>query len=672
MRLFSRAFVPTVVLTTAVLSVGAPPETTTAPPDPDKQLLLEAGVPVHGEGLLQFFRERSRGDTKPDPKHVARLIRQLGSDAFSEREQAADELTGLGPAVLTQLVLAQRHTDPEVAGRAKTCVQKIESAWHPGLLAAGVRYLLRQPPDGTAQALLQLLPFATTEEAQEEIWFGLDALAVRQRSLDPVFARALKDPEPVRRALAVYLLGRRGNAEQRGQAKQLLADLDPVVRLRAAQGLLGAKDKDAVPVLIALLDQPSIEVAWQAEELLHYVAGDLSPEAIVGTGSAPARESARKAWEGWWRQHGPAIDLPKLDQEPRRPGLVLMADVTGSHAWLTGCDGKPRWQFKESCSYIDVQLLRGARLLMAQCPARPPGGLAAPGEPVAIGVTERDVEGKILWQYRGVSHPVACRRLPNGNTQIVDFHQGVEEVTPQGERIFFRKRVPPGENPPHLAAPFLLGNGRLAYRLDRGRLSGLAEADFVTGRIIKELTTAVRFSRSVEMQSLPGGHHLLMSGLDRLVLEVDAAGKTVWQYQSSVNHAVRLRSGNILISSNQPDRVVEIDRSGKMVGEIAVTSSPRLRTCLELVRLGFDAPYPADLDLATSVSYRIRGLSSSDARVRELSAIALGRFGPKAAEAIPALTQALSDPDQLVRRRAQDAVKAIRLEGSTIQPKRGP
>ena len=55
-----------------------------------------------------------------------------------------------------------------------------------------------------------------------------------------------------------------------------------VVRLRAAQGLLAGKDTAGVPVLIDLLADAGVEVRWQAEELLRWLAVDAAPEAVVG------------------------------------------------------------------------------------------------------------------------------------------------------------------------------------------------------------------------------------------------------------------------------------------------------------------------------------------------------------------------------------------------------
>jgi hypothetical protein len=57
------------------------------------------------------------------------------------------------------------------------------------------------------------------------------------------------------------------------------------------------------------------------------------------------------------------------------------------------------------------------------------------------------------------------------------------------------------------------------------------------------------------------------------VVEVDAAGKVVWEYQiAGACYAQRLPNGNTLVVSNATG-IVEVDRHGKKVWERAITSS---------------------------------------------------------------------------------------------------
>src|SRR5262249_10557630 len=131
-------------------------------------------------------------------------------------------------------------------------------------------------------------------------------------------------------------------------ARRCLDDRDPLVRLRAAQGLLAATqpDKTALPALIALLDGSPLTVAWQAEELLVYATMRRQPP--VGGGSTQGRERSASEWRHWWREHGARFDLSRLHHSGRRPGLVMVYEEgDGSGAlWVCGCDGVARHRVK--------------------------------------------------------------------------------------------------------------------------------------------------------------------------------------------------------------------------------------------------------------------------------------------------------------------------------------
>jgi HEAT repeat protein len=74
-----------------------------------------------------------------------------------------------------------------------------------------------------------------------------------------------------------------------------------------------------------------------------------------------------------------------------------------------------------------------------------------------------------------------------------------------------------------------------------------------------------------------------------------------------------------------------------------------------LVRIG-----PALEILSKVLLVLITALGDGNAWVRWLAAETLGRIGPAAAEAMPALTAALQDPDQEVLKAAKDALERIR------------
>jgi hypothetical protein len=67
---------------------------------------------------------------KPAPakteKELNRLIQQLGSDLFKEREQASAELSKLGGTIMTTLKEAIKNPDAEIRRRARQLIEQIE------------------------------------------------------------------------------------------------------------------------------------------------------------------------------------------------------------------------------------------------------------------------------------------------------------------------------------------------------------------------------------------------------------------------------------------------------------------------------------------------------------------------------------------------------------------
>lgn len=568
--------------------------------DDDEAALRKAGVKVDGDELLAYLRRRGGADD--DLTGIDQLVRDLGAPAYRTRVVAAVKLISLGPVALPRLRKAAKESeDREVVRSAKRCADLVAKAWDYEQHRAAVRLLARRAGAGTTPAFLHHLPYIADEEVEADIWYSLDAMA--RKGIDPAFRKALASPFPSRRAVAGFVLGRYGDKKQRDDAFGLLSDADATVRLRTAQGMLGAKNKAGVPALIALLDQPSIALAWQAEELLHYTAGKASPKELVGAGSAKSRAECRKAWEAWWKLNGGKVDLQARAGLPLMPGLVLLSSHGNekSPIALSGCNGPHRWELHSKPRVVDVNLLTGDRLLIAQVEKhdRDPKTrerIVTPGA-----VVECDLTGKPLWQYKGMPCPLACRRLPNGNTIVVDdvtswmvekkgggyewLAKGVVEVTLEGRRVF-QRHMRQDYSPLKLTLPFILGNGRLFYKQEVG---DMREYDLVSGKEFRQVMHKEEVARAAGMDPLGNGRYLLALPLNKEVREVDAEGNTVWRYPGEFSNARRLRNGNTLISCRQrgPD-LIEVTPDKRVVWTAVTKVGPYFHLCLPLVKLGFD------------------------------------------------------------------------------------
>src|SRR5262249_15972374 len=151
--------------------------------------------------------------------------------------------------------------------------------------------------------------------------------------------------------------------------------------------LARAGDKAAIPVLIALLGQGPLELAWPAEDVLCRLAGDQPPATGLGS-TAEERAKCRDAWALWWKTNATRVDVAQRGKEKTLGGRNLVCECgAGKHpqgyVWEFGRDGKMRWEFDNVNTPVDVQILPNGRVLVATWNV---------GE-----VTERDQKGKILW-----------------------------------------------------------------------------------------------------------------------------------------------------------------------------------------------------------------------------------------------------------------------------------
>src|SRR5262249_49084198 len=157
------------------------------------------------------------------------------------------------------------------------------------------------------------------------------------------------DALPARRAAAAYALGRAGGREHLALLHKLLKDPAPAVCFRAAQGLLAAKDKNAIPALIALLTDAREQQLFQIEELLHHVAGSDAPQETLSGTSKEAREPAVKTWQKWYEARKDQLDLTRLGDNESYLGLMTVVEYDSEargrmgRVWEAGRDGKPRW-----------------------------------------------------------------------------------------------------------------------------------------------------------------------------------------------------------------------------------------------------------------------------------------------------------------------------------------
>lgn len=216
------------------------------------------------------------------------------------------------------------------------------------------------------------------------------------------------------------------------------------------------------------------------------------------------------------------------------PNYRVLAQDKGRVA-IVGADGKVEWEVECKHNSHDIHVLPNGNLLLNTGPAT---------------VTEMTRDKKIVWKYEakpkagytGRVEVHAFQRLDDGTTMVAES-----------------------------------GNRRIVE----------VNAD---GKVVKEVPLTVnkpdphRDTRLV--RKLPNGNYLACHEGDGCVREYDPSGKVAWEYQldlggrprspghgpeghgTEVFGALRLPNGNTLIAGGNNNRVLEVDRAGKIVWSI--------------------------------------------------------------------------------------------------------
>jgi hypothetical protein len=505
----------------------------------DEKLLHAHGVRTDGAGLLDYFR--SRTPTASIQQRLDTLILQLGHKCYAKRIQAEKALIKCGPVARRHLEKAMKAEDLEVANRAGKCLTRINNGLAPSLSEAAARVLVRRKPAGAVETLLAYIPSADDETALEEILTALRTLGIRKNHPDAALVKALSDPHPARRAAAASVVGRLRSAENRPEVVKLLKDKEHAVRFRAAQALLAAKDPAGVCGLIELLADAPGDMADRVEGLLLPIAGEKAAAFARGGDSAKERKKWRDAWAGWWKENGARIDLTRIPEQPAFLNLTVLPEMHAKKVWECSPDGKQRWCLTDLLTPIDAHALPTGRVLVAEMDGDR--------------VTERDHKGKIHWQFK-TKRPVACQRLANGNTYIGTNHK-VFVVTLAGKEVFAYSP----EATFYIHSSHRMSNGHVVLL----SMSGIVREINAAGKVVRSIPLEKGGGRNWSgVVGLPGNRYLVTDCAKGEVFEVDAAGKTLWQFQMpSACYAIRLPNGNTLVAAGKG--AYEINKNKKTV-----------------------------------------------------------------------------------------------------------
>ena len=293
-----------------------------------------------------------------------------------------------------------------------------------------------------------------------------------------------------------------------------------------------------------------MDQAWEAQELLLRLAGEQPPTLDFG-GTLAQRRETRDAWAGWWHANAGNLDLGKLQGSGHFLGhtLLVQADIRTNNGRVGewGPDGKLRWEITGLRFPTDAQVLPGNRVLIA--------------EQFGMLVSERDFKGNILWQ-KPVTMPVSCQRLANGNTFIASRNLLLEVDRKDREVLSYSR-------PAHdLMSACKLRDGQIVC-LTAGSMCLHLDA---RGREVASFPIGGALGG---VEALPNGNFLVPQPMNNRVVEFDVNGKQVRQVSAQMpNSATLLANGHMLVTSQAFTQVLELDRAGKVVWEMKTEGRP--------------------------------------------------------------------------------------------------
>jgi hypothetical protein len=513
---------------------------------------------TEGAGILDEFRKRTLNEG--DREKCLELIGRLSDEAFKVREKATDDLRAMGVSIVPLLRQSSNDDDPEVARRIRDCLEELDKDKTGTLPANLPRLVAVRKPEGAAEALMRFVPFAEDEFTRSEIQVAINAVAYVDGKPDPVLARHLDDKSPFRRAAAAVALCQGPLGNNLPAVKKLLEDKDLNVRMQTALSLAGARQREAVPVLIALVQELPEGKAFAVDEYLTRLAADKKPAGLPeGDGQ---RAKRRELWEAWWKEKGDQVTL--VDRNPpvigdRFLGYTLLVQPQNQQVQELGVDGKVRWTIGGLQNPTDARMLHGDRVLIVE------NGLQM--------VTERNLRGDILWKKQVQNiWPFSAQRLANGNTLVVG-NNGIVEVDRGGKDVFTYNRP---MNDIMSAGKTRMGQYVLVTRQQVITLDN-------AGKEVKNFNLNQNQNQTQVQTNandiLPNGNVVLAvnafngAAWTQKIMEYDTTGKVVWEagvvQATSVS---RLHNGNTLVTAQNvwPGRVIELDRKGQVVKDIAV------------------------------------------------------------------------------------------------------
>jgi hypothetical protein len=486
-------------------------------------------------GQLQTLLDQHYPDDE-QRRRTLKLIAQLGSDHFLQREAATRELMKLPTLPLDALKKATTSKDPEVRWRARQILARARPQ-DPVPLYQLLRKITQQKPPGTVPVLLETIARCEEPFILQAARSALTGVS-RPEDADSLRKALTSKSPPVRAASAEALATVLGKRAIPDLHRLLREDRQPeAVRLATATALANLGDRECLPALVRLLSSDSADIRAHAEAVLSEVTGkSLGNVTFVNEAD---RKKAVERWRAWVAVHGATAKLRfPLTRRGRAGGHL------GGHTLLAF--GKKELVIEYDRAGKEIWRYRA---WYARSAEKLPNGNVLIADYGRKWIVEVDRTGKVVWQYQAPGCENA-RPLSNGNI-LVALHQlhRVQEVNRDRKVVWEFRTTGPAVDAHRLA------NGNTLI-VDSTTIKEVTR----TGRVVWQHTCPHVYG----IQPLANGNILIAGFRDSRVYELTRTGKVVWEFrEDQPADAFRLPNGNTLITGKT--RFVEVTSDKKIV-----------------------------------------------------------------------------------------------------------
>ncbi|MCE9525921.1 MAG: HEAT repeat domain-containing protein [Planctomycetales bacterium] len=530
-----------IALQTCVLALSIPAFAQDTLPS-NLKLLQEFEISPTKESVSDYLI--SLHPSPQDRELLGKLVAELGSDNYSQRESATRQLLRRPSGVMQILEEATKNPDFEIRWRSKQILDHTERESR-RLLEAVFVTVHKEKLAGLCRPLFGAIPLCKDDYLRIQLRRALAETSTEADS--PFVIEQLRSADVQQRVAAIATLGKVSPKVGAEQATTLLGDESPLVQLAALRVLANQGRRDSLPHLVRLLDSPDTPVRTESIRILRAFTGQHFSFTVYEP--AEKRAVSVEQWKKWLAVSGQSAELKfPLSDVAIDLGRLLVCDMGQQKVIEYDNAGVKTWEKQVGqAPWACFGLSNGHRIV---------------GSYQEKTVVEYDEAGNEFWRMNDLpGGAMGVQRLENGNTllAIPDAMQ-VIEVSPD-KKIIWKAAL----------------NGRptFARRLEDGRtLVSLQQHQKVVevdegGKVAWEVAIG---GMSFSADRTTAGTTLICDLQKGEVREYDRSGAVVFKKAGFSNPYTvqRLTSGNTLVVDRTG--VKELDPMGNIVKDLPMTN----------------------------------------------------------------------------------------------------